>query len=124
MRLLYDANGTPRVIEGSDAGLTAALSLGPAFAGSEPLAATVMNPKGGGVSAWSSSDPQGDPAVAVREDFPTGAVQTGLVSGGAGGEVGELSVVGRSGLHDGLVGFRQGAVRQRGDRRRAGDRAA
>ena len=47
--------------------------------------------------------------MAVREDFPDGAVQTGLVSGGAGGEVGELAV-GRSGLGDGLVAFRQGPI--------------
>ena len=107
LRLLYDSNGTPRVIEGNDKGLSGALSLGPSFAGSEPFAASVMNPAGGGVSAWPSADAQGDPAVAVREDFPSGAVQTALVSGGAGGEVGELAV-GRSGLGDGLVAFRQG----------------
>jgi PKD domain len=107
LRLLYDANGTPRVIEGDDHGLTGALSLGPAFAGSELSAVSVMNPQGGGVSAWPSANAQGDPAVAVREDFSSGAVQTGLVSGGAGGEVGELAV-GRSGLGDGLIAFRQG----------------
>ena len=107
LRLLYDSNGTPRVIEGDDKGLTGALSLGPAFAGSEPSAASVMNPQGGGVSAWPSANPKGDPAVAVREDFLSGAVQTALVSGGAGGEVAELAV-GRSGLGDGLIAFRQG----------------
>jgi hypothetical protein len=47
--------------------------------------------------------------VAVREGFPSGAVQTALVSGGAGGEVGELAV-GRSGLGDGLIVFRQGPL--------------
>lgn len=109
MRLLYDSNGTPRVVEGGDRGLTGTLSLGPPFVGAEPLAASVMNPEGGGVSAWPSADAQGDPAVAVREDFPGGAVQTALVSGGAGGEVGELAV-GRSGLGDGLVAFRQGQI--------------
>ena len=107
MRLLYDANGTPRVVEGDDKGLTGALSLGPGFAGSEPIGASVMNKQGGGVSAWPSADAQGDPAVAVRQDFPNGAAQTGLVSGGAGGEVGELAA-GRSGLGDGLIAFRQG----------------
>ena len=66
-----------------------------------------MNPQGGGVSAWPSKPRPGHPAVAVREDFPGGAVQTALVSGGAGGEVGELAV-GRSGLGDGIVAFRQG----------------
>jgi hypothetical protein len=108
MRLLYDSNGTPRVVEGTDLGLSGTLSLGPPFAGSEQ-AASVMDPEGGGVSAWPSVDPQGSPAVAVREDFPEGGVQTALVSGGAGGEIGELSV-GRSGLGDGLVGFQQGAI--------------
>ena len=68
-----------------------------------------MNPQGGGVSAWPSAGAQGAPAVAVREDFPTGAVQTGLVSGGAGGEIAELTV-GRSGLGDGLVAWRQGPI--------------
>jgi hypothetical protein len=67
-----------------------------------------MNPEGGGVSAWPSQTSPGRPAVAVREDFPTGAVQTALVGGGAGGEVAELAV-GRSGMGDGLVAFRQGA---------------
>ena len=109
VRLLYDADGTPRVIEGNGSGLTAALSLGPPYVGSEQFAASVMNQAGGGVSAWPSQDGQGRAAVAVREDFPNGAVQTGLVSGGAGGPVGELSVA-RSGLGDGLVAFRQGPL--------------
>ena len=107
LRLLYDANGTPRVIEGTDRGLTGALSLGPPFAGSEPFSVSVMNQAGGGISAWPSVDGAGRPVVAVREDFPGGGVQTGLISGGAGGPVGELAV-GRSGLGDGLVAYRQG----------------
>ena len=40
-------------------------------------AASVMNPEGGGVSAWPSADAQGAPGGGVREDFPGGAVQTG-----------------------------------------------
>jgi hypothetical protein len=108
MRLLYDSNGQPRVVEGNDRGLAGTVSLGPPFAGAETAAVSVMNPQGGGVSAWPSAEASGNPSVAVREDFPSGAVQTGLVSGGAGGEVGELAV-GRSGLGDGIVAFRQGA---------------
>ncbi len=109
-RLLYDAGGIPRVVEGNDQGLiTQTLSLGPRFAGSEPESASVMDPEGGGLSAWPSADAAGRAAVALRQDFPSGAVQTGLVSGGDGGEVGELSV-GRSGLGDGLVAFRQGPI--------------
>ena len=109
VRVVYDDDGTPRVIEGNDKGLTGALSLGPPFAGGEESVASVMNPEGGGVSAWPSAEAQGHPAVAVREDFPGGAVQTALVSGGAGGEVAELAV-GRSGLGAGLIAFRQGPL--------------
>jgi hypothetical protein len=109
MRLLYDSNGTPRVVEGNDRGLSGTLSLGPPWDGSSLLSASVMDPSGGGVSAWPSAAPGGAPAVAVREDFPSGAVQTALVSGGDGGEVGELAV-GRSGLGDGLVAFQQGPL--------------
>jgi hypothetical protein len=116
LRLLYDSNGTPRVVEGNDEGLSGTLSLGPPFLStlrqtpaSELPSASVMNPEGGGLSAWPSVDPQGAPEVAVREDFPDGAVQTGLVSGGAGGPITELGV-GRSGLGDGLVAFQQGAL--------------
>ena len=109
LRLVYDADGTPRVVEGSDQGLLSTLSLGPPFIEPEEPAASVMNPAGGGVSAWVSAEPNGTPAVALREDFPDGAVQTALVGGGAGGSIGELGV-GRSGLGDGLVAFEQGAV--------------
>jgi hypothetical protein len=115
VRLLYDSNGTPRVIEGDDHGLSGTLSLGPPFVGSqlspanELPSASVMNPAGGGVSAWPSANPQGDPAVAVREDFPDGAVQTALVGGGAGGPIGELAI-GRSGLGDGLIAFQLGPI--------------
>lgn len=108
VRVLYDADGEPRLVEGADRGLTGALTLGPPFAGSETASVSVMNPEGGGISAWPSSD-EGHAAVALLENFPDGAVQTGLVSGGDGGEVNELSV-GRSGLGDGLVAFRQGPL--------------
>lgn len=114
-RILYDSNGTPRVIEGTGKGLSGTVSLGPAFVGSQLTPAnelqsgSVMDPEGGGVSAWPSADPHGDPALAVREDFPSGAVQTALVSGGAGGPIGELAV-GRSSLGDGLVAFQQGPL--------------
>jgi len=107
LRILYDANGTPRVVEGDDHGLTGTLSLGPSFAGVETSAVSVMNPEGGGISAWPSADAQGAPEVGVREDFAGGAVQIGLLGAGAGGEVAELAV-GRSGLGDGLVAWRQG----------------
>jgi PKD domain len=109
LRLLYDSNGVPQVVEGTDRGLSGTLTLGPSFSGPEEPAASVMNPQGGGVSAWVSSTPFGQPAVAVREDFPEGAVQTALIAGGAGGPISGLAV-GRSGLGDGLVAFQQGTL--------------
>ncbi len=109
LRLIYDANGLPRVVEGNDKGVLTTLSLGPPFTGSEEPAVSAINPAGGGVSAWASAEPNGTPAVAVLEDFPDGAIQTGLVGGGAGGSIGELAVA-RSGLGDGLIAFQQGAL--------------
>jgi hypothetical protein len=109
LRLIYDSNGVPQVVEGNDRGLSAALSLGPDFDGLEEPSASVMNPSGGGISAWVSRTPSGTPAVAVREDFPEGAVQTALVDGGSGGPIDELAV-GRSGLGDGLLAFEQGVL--------------
>ncbi len=114
-RLLYDGNGTPRVVERSDRGALTQSSLGSPFTGSllgpaqELASASVINPQAGGVSAWPSGDRQGRPGVGVREDFPDGAVQTALLSGGAGGPIGELAV-GRSGLGDGIVAFQQGPL--------------
>ncbi len=114
-RVVYDSNGEPQEVTRSDRGVLHASSLGSAFSGSllgaadELSAGNAANPEGGGVSAWPSTDPEGRPGVGVREDFPGGAVQTALLSGGAGGPIGELAV-GRSGLGDGLVAFQQGPI--------------
>lgn len=115
VRLLYDSNGVPRVVQGTGLGLTGVLSLGSPFVGSSLVpasslpAASAIDGEGGGVAAWPSADAHGAPAVAVRQDYPLGGVQTGLVSGGDGGPIGELAV-GRSGLGDGLVAFQQGEL--------------
>ena len=124
MRLLYDANGTPRVIEGTDRGPRRRRSRsGRRFAGDPNEAAvSVMNPEGGGVSAWPSADPHGRPAVAVREDFPDGAVQTALVSGGGGGD---RRTVGRTlGPRRRARRLPRGPDRRRGDRGERGHRPA
>jgi hypothetical protein len=76
-----------------------------AVAGGEPV--TAVDPEGGGLIAYPALDSAGLPAVAVRQEFPSGAAQTGIVSGGQGGPVAELSI-GRSGAGDGLIAFRQG----------------
>jgi hypothetical protein len=77
----------------------------PAQAGTKPV--TAVDPEGGGLIAYPALDAGGLPAVAVRQEFPSGAAQTGLVSGAQGGPVSELAI-GRSGLGDGLIAFRQG----------------
>jgi hypothetical protein len=107
VRLLYDSDGAPSVVEGNDKSVLETVPLGPLFSGGEAPSASVMNPSGGGISAWPSTTPAGVPAVAVREDFPDESVQTALVAGGAGGPIDELAV-GRSGLGDGLIAFQQG----------------
>ena len=100
---------------GRGKGVLSSSTLGTPFSGSllgpapELASAAVVNPEDGGVSAWPSTDAQGRPGVGVREDFPNGAVQTALLSGGAGGPIGEIAV-GRSGLGDGLVAFQQGPI--------------
>jgi len=115
-RLLYDQAGSPRLLEGGNIVLpNALLELGPSFVGSQLASASelapviTIDPAGGGVSAWPSADANGDPAVAIREDFPSGAAQTALASGSAGGPIGELGA-GQSGLGDGLIAFQQGPI--------------
>ena len=113
-RVLYDSNGEPRVTRERTRGRSQASRWDPPSralsSGRRPNSRRELdNPEGGGVSAWPSEDSQGRPGVGVREDFPNGAVQTALLSGGAGGKIGELAV-GRSGLGDGLVAFRQGPI--------------
>lgn len=113
LRLLYDAGGTPAEVQGAEGVPGAELSLGPAFTGSQLAQATelapvtAVNPAGGGLAAWPSVDAHGKPALAVREDFPDGSIQTALVSGPTGGAIGAIGA-GRSGLGDGLVAFQQG----------------
>jgi len=108
VRLLYDANGAPRVIENDIGGSSETLPLGLPFSAPNLAAASVMNPLGGGISAWPSGNANG-PGVAVREDFPGRGVQTAVLRGGRGGPIEGLAV-GRSGLGDGLIGFMQGSL--------------
>jgi PKD domain len=76
-----------------------------ASAGGEAVVAA--NPAGGGLIAYPALDSSGLAAVAVRQEYPSGAVQTGLLSGARSGPVSGLAI-GRSGSGDGLIGFLQG----------------
>lgn len=106
--LLYDADGSPRLITTAVGGTNGAATLAGPFDGGEPSAAAVVEPTGGSVAAWASSDAQGA-GVAVRQEYDDGSVQTGMLRGGDGGPVSGLSV-GRSGTGDALVAFMQGPV--------------
>jgi hypothetical protein len=79
---------------------------GPAGQGDGQVLTTV-NPEGGGVAAYPATDTAGRPVVAIRQEFKSGAAQTGVVSGAQGGPVSDLSI-GGSGGGDGLIAFLQG----------------
>ena len=68
---------------------------------------TAVNPDGGGLVAYPAIDGNGRPALAVRQEFPSGAAQAGLLAGAEGGPVAQPAI-GLSGAGDGLIGFRQG----------------
>ena len=117
LRLLYDANGMPRVVEGNDQGLSGTLSLGPSLRRLRTGRGERDEPgrrRRLGLAERRRARPPGGRRA---RGLPRRRSADGLVSGGAGGEVGELAV-GRSGLGDGLVAFRQGPIGRRGDRRR------
>jgi PKD domain len=106
-RVAFGADGAVRLLTGGS-DLPAAISdLGGAAAGEDPIVAAI-DPSGGGTAAWSSRDAAGGPAVAIRQDFPSGAFQTAVVGAARSGPVGGLAL-GSSGLGDALVGFAQGA---------------
>jgi hypothetical protein len=83
-----------------------ALGAPPPIAEAEVM--TGIDPEGGGVVAYSTVDALGNPAVAVRQEFPSGELQEGLLGGEAGGPISQLSgATLESG--DALIGFRQGS---------------
>jgi hypothetical protein len=90
--------------EGPTAPPAPEVPLGPTAAGAGANAVTVLNPVGGGVTAWLAG---GTPGVAVREDFPGGGAQTAFVSGAQAGPVSQLAA-GGSEAGESVVGFRQG----------------
>lgn len=105
-RLAFLAGQRPRQLAGGASLSQLPARAGPpAQAGGAPVVAA--DPAGGGLLAYPALDPTGQPAVAVRQEFPSGAVQTGLLTGAQGGPVSELSI-GPSGGGDGLVAFREG----------------
>lgn len=71
-----------------------------------PVVATI-DPEGGGVTAYEAVDESGSPTVVVRQEFPGGELQSGLLYGPIGGSVSQLSGSG-VGSGDALLAFCQG----------------
>lgn len=88
-------------------GFTTGASLGtpPPAGGGEVV--TTVGAEGGGVTAYESLDANGLPAIAVRQEFPDGTAQSGVIEGDAEGTVGQLAAANTE-AGDALIGFRQG----------------
>jgi hypothetical protein len=61
----------------------------------------------GSVVAYEATDESGSPTVVVRQEFPEGELQTGLLYGPLGGSIAQLAGAG-SGKGDALLAFAQG----------------
>jgi hypothetical protein len=79
---------------------------GPPAASASPVVATV-DPEGGSFTAYEATDESGSPTVAVRQEFPGGELQTGLLYGPLGGSISQLIGAG-SGSGDAMLAFCQG----------------
>jgi hypothetical protein len=106
-RISYSAGGDAQLFADKEGKAIAPLPLGP---GSGP-ALTALNPEGGGATAWATQDADGQPAVALRQEFPDGAWQESFLTAQVSGVVADLSAAG-SGLGDELLAFRQGSGTQ------------
>jgi hypothetical protein len=108
LRLAFLSGAQPHVV-GVDQGgglVSVPMPLGPpSVPGGEAEAA--LDPEGGGVVAYPALDSAGQQALAVRQEFPGGAAQVGLLSGAESGPVAVPAIDG-SGLGDALIAFRQG----------------
>jgi hypothetical protein len=68
---------------------------------------TAVDVEGGGTIAYEAVDGEGSPAIAVRQEFPAGGSQTGLLYGPIGGPVSQLVGDGAE-SGDTLLAFREG----------------
>ncbi len=110
MRLGFLAGPQLRLIGVDNEGALSGVPVpaGPAPQPGSPVV-TAVNPEGGGLAAYEATDGEGRPAVAVRQEYPSGAAQTGFLFGRQGGPVADLAI-GGSGSGDGLIGFLQGEL--------------
>jgi hypothetical protein len=118
LRAAYDAGGLAQQVSGSDyEPFSSPLSLAAVGSPQEPAGATTtrvptsINPSGGGVSVWPAADGAGLPVIEAREDFPSGAWQSALLSAPISGPDGPPAL-GGSGNGDALIAFAQGPSEQ------------
>jgi hypothetical protein len=104
-RVAYSANGATRIVSESRGKTGTPATLG----GNAGPALEAIDPEGGGVTAWPTNSPAGQPAVEVREDFPRGAWQTAYLTAPISGPIGGIAAAG-SGLGDELIAFEQGTT--------------
>jgi hypothetical protein len=106
-RVAFAAGATASVLTGDEQHEAAPeVPLGAPLSG-VGVAATTLNPAGGGVTAWPARASDGRLGVAVREDYRGGAAQSALISGAIDGPISELAL-GGSESGESLVGFREG----------------
>lgn len=106
--LVFSAGGGMRLVGVNHQG---ALLSPQSFSDPSPAAGTpavaAVDPEGGGISAFRATDGTGSPTVAVRQEYPSGGSQTGLLYGPLGGQISQLAG-GGSGSGEALLAFRQG----------------
>jgi hypothetical protein len=106
-RIAFASGATAEVMKGSEqSSVVPEIPMGAALGGGAG-AVTALNPGGGGVTAWPASSAAGLPGIAVREDYPDGAAQSGLLSGAVAGQISGLSI-GGSESGEALLGAREG----------------
>jgi hypothetical protein len=103
-RVAYTAGASTQLVSGKEGASSAPVVLG---SGSGPALVT-LDPEGGESTAWSTTNPNGQPAIELRQDFPDGAFQTGYLSAPISGPIADLVAAG-SGSGDELIAFREGS---------------
>jgi hypothetical protein len=108
MRIAFASGSAITQLSGDGhGGFTPGASLGdpPPAGGGEVV--TTVGAEGGGVTAYESIDANGLPAIAVRQEFPDGSAQSGVIEGDVEGPVAQLAAANTE-AGDALIGFRQG----------------
>jgi hypothetical protein len=108
MDLGFSTGGSVRSVGVERQGkLDAPTTIAGAGAVADSPVVTTIGPEGGGLFAYEGVDESGSPTIVVRQEFPGGELQTGLLYGPIGGPVTQFAGAG-SGAGDALLAFAQG----------------